>query len=72
MWRCIFITTKSDVTEARSPDRVVASPYDGIRYGSIVMMKMPKPKPLTRCTKLAPMVSVAMIMSCSGCMVVNL
>jgi hypothetical protein len=39
------------------PDRVVASPYVGMRYGSIVMMKIPKPKPVVRCTKLAPMLS---------------
>lgn len=43
-----------DVTHARSPDSVVASPYDGRRYGSTVIMKMPKPKPDTRCTKAAP------------------
>ena len=36
------------------PDRVVASPYEGIKWGSIVIMKIPNPNPLTRCTKLAP------------------
>jgi hypothetical protein len=40
---------------ANSPERVVASPYVGIRNGSIVIMKMPKPKPVVRCMKLAPM-----------------
>ena len=42
---------------ARSPERVVASPYVGRKNGSIVMMKMPKPKPVVRCTKLAPMLN---------------
>ena len=35
----------------------MASPYVGIRNGSIVMMKMPKPKPVVRWMKLAPMLS---------------
>jgi hypothetical protein len=47
----------ADVVMARSPDSVVASPYVGRKNGSIVMMKMPKPKPVVRCTKLAPMLS---------------
>lgn len=42
---------------AKMPDNVVASPYDGIKNGSIVMMNMPKPKPVVRCTKLAPMLN---------------
>jgi len=42
---------------ASSPESVVASPYVGMRNGSIVMMKMPKPKPVVRCMKLAPMLS---------------
>ena len=29
----------------------------GMIEGSIVMMKMPKPKPVVRCTKLAPMLN---------------
>ena len=29
----------------------------GIKNGNIVIMKMPKPKPVVRCTKLAPMLS---------------
>ena len=45
----------AEVVMARSPERVVASPYVGRKNGSIVMMKMPKPKPVVRCTKLAPM-----------------
>jgi len=45
------------VVMARSPERVVASPYVGRKKGSIVMMKMPKPKPIVRCTKLAPMLN---------------
>jgi hypothetical protein len=28
-----------------------------MKNGSIVMMKMPKPKPVVRCTKLAPMLN---------------
>ncbi len=36
------------------PDKVVASPYEGHKNGNIVMIKTPKPKPHTRCTKLAP------------------
>ena len=40
---------------ARSPESVVASPYVGRKNGSIVMMKMPKP--VVRCTKLAPILS---------------
>jgi hypothetical protein len=42
---------------ASSPESVVASPYVGMRNGSIVIMKMPKPKPVVRCMKLAPMLS---------------
>ena len=43
-----------EVVSASRPDRVVASPYEGIRKGSMVMMKIPNPKPVVRCTKLAP------------------
>ena len=35
----------------------------GIRNGSIVMMKMPKPKPVVRWMKLAPMLSRNMEMT---------
>jgi hypothetical protein len=42
---------------ASSPESVVASPYVGMRNGSIVIMKMPKPKPVVRWMKLAPMLS---------------
>ena len=31
-----------------------------MKYGSIVMMKIPKPKPVVRCTKLAPMLNMNM------------
>lgn len=48
------MTITVDVAAASSPERVVASPYEGIRYGSIVMMKMPKPNPVVRCIKAAP------------------
>ena len=47
----------AEVVMARSPERVVASPYVGRKNGSIVIMKMPKPKPVVRCTKLAPMLN---------------
>ena len=48
-------TMTAEVVMAKSPDSVVASPYVGRKNGSIVMIKMPKPKPVVRCTKLAPM-----------------
>lgn len=47
------ITTVAEVRE-RSPERVTASAYDGIRKGRAVIMNIPKPKPIVRCTKLAP------------------
>ena len=37
---------------ASIPESAVASPYVGITYGSMVIMTMPKPKPVTLCTKL--------------------
>jgi hypothetical protein len=40
---------------ASNPESVVASPYVGMRNGSIVIMKMPNPKPVVRWMKLAPM-----------------
>jgi len=52
-----FQTMTAEVVMANSPERVVASPYVGRKNGSIVMMKMPKPKPVVRCTKLAPILS---------------
>ena len=52
-----FHTMTAEVVMANRPERVVASPYDGRRNGSIVMIKMPKPKPVVRCTKLAPILS---------------
>ena len=50
------ITTAADVSDSR-PDSVTASPYEGNRKGSAVMMNMPKPNPMVRCTKLAPAAS---------------
>ena len=50
----ILATITDEVVRASSPDRAVASPYEGIRKGSRVMMNIPKPKPVVRCTKLAP------------------
>ena len=46
---------KSELLRAISPESVVASPYDGRRYGRRVIMKIPNPKPVVDCTKLAPM-----------------
>lgn len=47
----------AEVVSARSPDKVVASAYDGIRKGRRVIMNIPKPKPVVLCTKLAPTVN---------------
>ena len=47
------ITTVAEVSES-NPESVTASPYEGIRKGSAVIMNMPNPKPMVRCTKLAP------------------
>ena len=55
--RRYFTVRMSDVTEASSPDSVVASPYDGIIHGSTVMMNIPNPNPVVRCTNAAPMVN---------------
>ena len=52
-----FQTMTAEVVIANRPESVVASPYVGRKNGSIVIMKMPKPKPVVRCTKLAPMLS---------------
>ena len=60
----ILMHMSVEVVIARSPESVVASPYDGIRNGSMVIMKIPKPKPVVRCTKLAPIVrrNISMIL----------
>ena len=58
------ITTVADVSES-SPERVTASPYEGMRKGSAVMMNMPNPKPRVRCTKLAPIARRNMYMTFS-------
>ena len=47
----------SAVVPARSPERVIDSPYDGRKKGKNIITKIPNPKPLTRCMKLAAMVS---------------
>ena len=52
-----FQTMTAEVVMANRPESVVASPYVGRKNGSIVIIKMPKPKPVVRCTKLAPMLS---------------
>ena len=52
-----FIEATRDVVKANNPDKAVASPYDGIRNGSRVIMKMPNPNPVVLCTKLAPTAS---------------
>ena len=60
----ILMHMNMEVVMARRPESVVASPYDGIRNGSSVIMKIPKPKPAVRCTKLAPIVrrNISMIL----------
>ena len=58
-----FQTMTAEVVMANRPESVVASPYVGRKNGSIVMIKMPKPKPVVRCTKLAPMLSRNMAMT---------
>jgi hypothetical protein len=55
-FRYLTITTAAEVSDSR-PESVTASPYEGIRKGRAVMMKMPNPKPIVRCTKLAPAAS---------------
>lgn len=60
MYRRSRHTMAADVVIANSPDSVVASPYEGRKNGSMVMMKMPNPNPVVRCTKLAPMQSKKM------------
>ena len=56
-------TMTADVVIANRPESVVASPYVGRKNGSIVIIKMPKPKPVVRCTKLAPMLNMNMAMT---------
>lgn len=46
--------------------RVTASPYDGIRKGSALIMNMPNPNPTVLCTKLAPAASRIMYGMFSG------
>ena len=55
-----FKTMTAEVVMANRPESVVASPYVGRKNGSIVIIKMPKPKPVVRCTKLAPILSRTM------------
>lgn len=54
MNRLYFIEAINEVVSANNPDKAVASPYEGIRNGSSVIMKMPNPNPVVLCTKLAP------------------
>ncbi len=58
-----FQTITAEVVMANKPESVVASPYVGRKNGSIVIIKMPKPKPVVRCTKLAPMLNMNMAMT---------
>mgnify|MGYP005606716561 FL=1 len=48
IYRPNFIQIISEVTIAINPDSMVASPYEGIKYGSIVITNMPKPNPMVR------------------------
>ena len=43
-----FQTMTAEVVMANRPESVVASPYVGRKNGSIVIIKMPKPKPVVR------------------------
>ena len=49
--------TYKDCVAANNPDNVVASPYDGHKNGSIVIINTPNPNPHTRCTNAAPALS---------------
>ena len=60
MYFLMFSTITADVVSASSPDSVVASPYEGMRYGRTLIMNMPNPKPVVLCTKLAPAARMAM------------
>jgi hypothetical protein len=55
-FRYLNIATEDDVS-ARRPERVTASPYDGMRKGSAVIMNMPNPNPMVLWMKLAPAAS---------------
>ena len=45
----LYLTiTEKESAIANNPERVVASPYEGIKKGRIVMMKIPNPNPVTR------------------------
>ena len=59
------ITTVAEVSERR-PERVTASPYEGIRKGSAVIMNMPNPNPMVLWTKLAPAAKSIMYSIFSG------
>ena len=63
--RYFTITTVAEVND-NSPDRVTASPYEGIRKGSAVMMNMPNPNPIVLWTKLAPAANSIMYSMLSG------
>jgi len=52
-----FHAAMIEVVRASRPERVVASAYEFIRNGSIVMMNMPNPKPVVLWTRLAPAAS---------------
>lgn len=54
-YRLILTAVIKDVVRAKSPDKAVDSPYEGIRKGSIVIMKIPNPKPIVLWIKLAQM-----------------
>ena len=57
---------------ASIPLRAVASPYDGIRWGSRVIMNMPNPNPLTLCVKAAASAARDMMSMMVGVIVVRL
>ena len=56
-----FLTAISRaVVPANNPESVIDSPYDDRKNGKNIITKMPKPKPLTRCMKLAAKVRMNM------------
>ena len=64
-----FIEAIKEVVNANSPDNAVASPYEGIRNGRRVIIKIPKPNPVVLWMKLAPTANrnISNIFSANNC-----
>jgi hypothetical protein len=64
-----FIEAIKEVVNANSPDNAVASPYEGIRNGRRVIIKIPKPNPVVLWIKLAPIANrnISNIFSANNC-----